>query len=446
LRLPDTLLLLWRKELRELATARAYWLLLLALGPLVGHAYLTAVESYAEASGAAGGPAALAQGLSPLDGFVVPVFGAYAIAATLLLPFVAIRLLASEKENGGLALLLQAGVRPLTIVVVKLCVVLLAWLAALLPGFIALALWGAQGGHLAAREVGVVLAGHLLRALFTGALALAAAALTESASTAAIVALAATLATWALDFMGTVHGGTAQRLARFTPEAALRVFERGELSAAVIGVTVVATAFLVGVAAIALHAPESRRRLATRSLLLLVATAVALPLAAQRRASVDLSEDRRNSFSPADERALRAIAAPIDVEVHLAPEDPRLADLDRSVLRKLQRTRDGVTVRKVGAEGTGLFAGDPHYGEVWYSVGTRRAMTRSTTGPIVLESLYELAGVAPPSRAGDPAYPGYPLLLRAGVQPYIFFVIWPLLVLAAWWALRRPSLIREFAL
>jgi hypothetical protein len=446
LRLPDTLELLWRKELRELATARAYWLLLLVLGPLVGHAYTTAVDSYAEASGAAGGPAALAQGLSPLDGFVVPVFGAYAIAATLLLPFVAIRLLSSEKENGGLALLLQAGVRPLTIVIAKLCVILLAWLVALLPGLIALAMWRAQGGHLAAREVAVVLVGHLLRALFTGALALAAAALTESASTAAIVALAATLATWALDFMGAVQGGTAQRLAQFTPEAALRVFERGELSVAVIGVTLVATAFFVGVAAIALRIPEPRRRLARRAFLLLLAIAVALPLAARSRASADLSEDRRNSFSPADERTLRAIAAPIDVEVHLAPEDPRLADLDRSVLRKLQRTRDGVTVRNVAVAGTGLFAADPHYGEVWYAVGARRAMSRSTTGPIVLESIYELAGVTPPSRAADPPYPGYPLVLRAAVQQYIFFVLWPLLVLAGWWALRRPSLTREFAL
>jgi hypothetical protein len=291
-----------------------------------------------------------------------------------------------------------------------------------------------------------VLLGHLLRAVFTGALALAAAALTESASTAAIVALAVTLATWALDFMAAVHGGTAQRLARFTPEAALRVLERGELSASVIGVTLVATAFFVGVAAIALRTPEPRRRLVMRALLLLVATTVALPLAARLRSSADLSEDRRNSFSPADERALRAIAAPIDVEVHLAPEDPRLADLDRSVLRKLQRTRGWVTVRNVSASGTGLFAADPHYGEVWYTVGNRRAMSRSTTGPIVLETIYELAGMAPPTRDSDRGYTGYPLVLRAAAQPYIFFVVWPLIVLAAWWTLRRPPLTREFAL
>jgi hypothetical protein len=169
-------------------------------------------------------------------------------------------------------------------------------------------------------------------------------------------------------------------------------------------------------------------------------------MAGSVHAAADLSEDRRNSFSPSEERALRAIGRPIDVEVHLAPEDPRLADLDRSVLRRLQRTRSDVTVRQVASGGTGLFAGDPHYGEVWYTVGSRRAMTRSTTGPVVLETLYELGGVVPPSKANDPAYPGYPLALRAGAQPCIFFVLWPLLVLALWWASRRPSSNPAFAL
>jgi hypothetical protein len=118
------------------------------------------------------------------------------------------------------------------------------------------------------------------------------------------------------------------------------------------------------------------------------------------------------------------------------------------VLRKLQRAKRDVTVRNLTASGgsTGLFANDPHYGEVWYAVGRRRAMTRSTTGPIVLETIYELAGVSAPSAANDPAYPGYPLVLRAGVLPYIFFFLWPALVLLVWWSIRRPSSNRRFAL
>jgi hypothetical protein len=59
------------KEWRELLASRSYWLLLLMIGPLVGHGFITAVGLYAEASGSSGGPAALAQGLTPLDGILV---------------------------------------------------------------------------------------------------------------------------------------------------------------------------------------------------------------------------------------------------------------------------------------------------------------------------------------------------------------------------------------
>jgi hypothetical protein len=438
--------LLLRKEWRELRAARAWWIFLAAVGVLVGQAYVTAVGTYAEVSGAGGGPAALAQGVSPLDGFLVPLFGAYAIAATLLLPFVAIRVLAAEKEGGGLALTLQGGVRPITLVLAKLVVLLAGWLVALVPAVVALALWTTHGGHLDAGELAVVLLGHLLRAGFTIALGLAAAALTESASTAAIVALGVTLATWALDFVGAVRGGGAQRLAELTPESALRVFERGELSVAVVATTLVATFALLAIAATGLAATRSTRRAASLVALLLGGTAIGLAGTMLLRGSVDLSEDRRNSLPRADERALRAIAAPLDVEVHLAPEDPRLADLEGAVLRKLRRTLPSTSVRYVAGGSTGLFADDPHYGEVWYTVGSRRAMSRSTTPPIVLETIYQLSGIAAPTTSNEPAYRGYPLVLQAGAAWLIFFVLWPLAVLGAWLLVRRPPSSTELAL
>ena len=105
----------WRwlleKEFRELAASRAFWLLLIVTGALVGHAIMSASELYAEASGIGGGPSALSQGLSPLEGIVVPTLGAYDLAATLLFPFVVIRLVAVEKQSGALALMLQAPTR-----------------------------------------------------------------------------------------------------------------------------------------------------------------------------------------------------------------------------------------------------------------------------------------------------------------------------------------------
>src|SRR5579864_6346908 len=221
--------LLLGKELRELTASRAYWLLLLMIGLLVGHSFITAVDSYAEASGRGGGPAALAAGLSPLDGMLVPTFGAYDLAVTLLFPFVAIRLISAEKESGALKLMLQAPAGLGVQLLAKGLTLVAGWLIAWVPGLIALTLWKIYGGSLYAPEVLNLLLGHLLRVILGSGVAVAAAAIAKSAASAAIVTLGFTVGTWALDFVAAGRGGVLQKLAAYTPTAALRTFEQGQL-------------------------------------------------------------------------------------------------------------------------------------------------------------------------------------------------------------------------
>lgn len=438
---------LWRrlldKDRRELAASRAWLLLLVLLGPLVGHAFVTAVDSYAEASGGPTGPAALAQGLSPLDGIVVPTFGAYAIAVTLLFPFVAIRLVSSEKQSGSLKLLLQSRASLGTMLVVKLLVVVGAWLLAWLPGLAALALWHAYGGHLAGPEVAAVLLGHLLRAILTCAVAIAAASLTDNAATAAVVTLAVTLGSWALDFIAQVRGGAALALDAYTPESALRVFETGEIRLAIIFVTLLLAAAAIALAVVWLHPGRTWQARTIGTGAVIASAALAAWVAAHVRASWDASEDRRNSFAPADERALAAIRDRLRITVYLAPEDPRLADLERGVLRKLRRTMRDVDVRYMARGGTGLFVRPgEHYGEIWYALGGRSAMSRSTTEPIVLETIYTIAGITAPTPDAAPAYPGYPLAARPRGAGWLLYLVWPVAVIVIWWSSRRP---RQFS-
>jgi hypothetical protein len=75
--------------------------------PLIGYSFFQAVSLYAESSIAAQQSPVLAASLSPLDGVLVPTFGASYVAVTLLFPFVAIRVLGQEKESGTLRLLVQ---------------------------------------------------------------------------------------------------------------------------------------------------------------------------------------------------------------------------------------------------------------------------------------------------------------------------------------------------
>ena len=431
---------LTRKELRELAASRSFWLLVLMVGLLVGHAFVNSLEIYNEASGAGGGPAALAQGLTPLEGIVVPTFGAYDLAATLLFPFVVIRLVAGEKQSGELALTLQSPAPLSVAVLAKAIALMIGWIVCGLAGAIALIVWRAIGGHLGAVETFGVVIGHLLRGALTIGVGAAAGAVAASPSSAAIVALAITLGTWALDYVAAARGGALAILAEYTPSAALRVFERGEfrMSTVLVVLTLVAAGLAIATVWLREGDPIGRRvaRLAT-----VVVASAALCVGFNRvRASWDVSENRRNSFPAADETALRAIDKPLSVTVYLAAEDPRLVDLERGVLSKLRRTMRDVRITFASSGRTGLFAnGADHYGEIWYELGGRREMSRSTTEPIVLETIYQLAGRTAPAPVDDVAYSGYPLKRGAPAAPWIFFIGWPVVVLAAWLWSRRPT-------
>ncbi len=428
----------WRwlleKEFRELGASRAFWLLLIVTGALVGHAIMSSTELYAEASGIGGGPSALSQGLSPLEGIVVPTLGAYDLAATLLFPFVVIRLVAAEKQTGALALMLQAPSRFGASIVAKGVVLVVAWCVTLLAGGLAFAAWLAMGGHLYAPETWTVILGYVLRGVLAIGVGAAAGALAASAASAAIIALTVTIGTWALDYVAAARGGTIAAIAQYTPTSALASFEHGDLRVSTVLVLVTIGLAGLGVATAWLHEGRRLSRRVAGVGATLAAAAVACIAVAQIRADRDVSEDRRNSFSRADEAALRRIDAPLRVTVYLAAEDPRLTDLDRGVLAKLRRTMRSVTVEYAAQSRSGLFenAGG-HYGEVWYELGGKKEMNRSSTEPIVLETVYRLAGVTAPTAVDESTYRGYPLAKRLTAAPWIFFVVWPILVAVAWW-------------
>src|SRR4029453_18245978 len=98
---------LLEKEWRELLASRAWWVMLVLIGPLVGVSFISAVRTYAELSGLNGTSAGVGEAFSPLVGIWAPTFSACELAAAFLLPFVAIRLVAGDRQSGALRLELQ---------------------------------------------------------------------------------------------------------------------------------------------------------------------------------------------------------------------------------------------------------------------------------------------------------------------------------------------------
>jgi hypothetical protein len=398
-------------------------------GPLVGVSFITAVRAYGEASGVGGTAAGLADALWPLDGVFVPTFSAYEIAALFLLPFVAIRLVAGDRQSGALKLELQQSISPVAMMGAKAIILLAAWGLANLPAVLACVLWKIYGGSIYAPEVGSIVLGHLLNAGLIIALAAAAASLAEHPSTAAILTLAFTVGTWVLNFVAAVQGGIWERLAGYTPAEMLQTFQHGliRLSLVLAALTLVGAGLVLAGVWRQLGAAVWQRAL--KSIAIIAAAGTLVLACSFVRADWDVSENQRNSFPEPDEEILKHIETPLSIEAHLAPEDPRRFDLEHQTLSKLRRVMRKVTVRYVSSTSIGLFEqAGTHYGEIWYDLGGRRTMSRLASSEGVLETIYGLAGVQPP-KEDEPERHGHPLAARpVGAAP-LFYGVWPLAII-----------------
>jgi ABC-2 type transport system permease protein len=424
----------WRwlleKEWRELMASRAWWVLLVAMGPLVGFAFISAVRTYAEASGLNGTAIGVGEAFSPLVGIWAPTFSACELAAVFLLPFVAIRVIAGDRQSGALKLELQHPMHPATRITAKGIILLAGWIIASAPALVAVVLWHSYGGSIYAPELVTVATGHLINAGLTIAVAAAAASITEHPSTAAILTLSVTVGTWFLNFIAAVQGGTWERLASYTPTTMVSDFQHGliRLDAVIAALTLIALGLVLASLWLQLGVPI-RRRVANS----IAATAVAVLVISGGSTSAlswDMSESRLNSFSRADERTLRSIPGPISMEVHLAPEDPRRVDLDRRVIGKLRRIRPDLNVRYQSATSIGLFEQtSAGYGEIWYDIQGRKASSRAVTAEAVLETIYLLAGVSPEPDT-DPVFRGHPLMTRPAKAAAVLYLLWPALIVS----------------
>ncbi len=418
------------KECRELMVSKAWWALLLAAGPLVGVSFISAARTYAEVSGLSGTAGDAGDVLSPLIGIWGPAFSSCELAAVFLLPFVAIQLVSGDRRSGALKLELQQGLPSVALIAAKAVVLLAGWLVAMLPALSAIVLWRTYGGSVYAPELGTVIAGHVLNGALTIGLASAMSSISEHPSTAAILTLSITVGTWIVSFFAAVQGGLWERAARYTPSTLVAEFQHGLLRLDVLLVGLVLALVGLLLAAIWIRLGIGTRRRAAESAILGLLAAGCIVACSFVTVSWDTSEARYNSFPVSDERALQEIRMPLRIEVHLAPEDPRRADLEHRALSKLRRIMPGLQVVYRSNSTTGFFEqSSAGYGEIWYDLAGRKTMSRVTTAEGVLETIYSLAGITPPPVAASAVFRGHPLAVPANYAGSLFYAFWPAVVL-----------------
>jgi hypothetical protein len=200
---------------------------------------------------------------------------------------------------------------------------------------LALAIWAILGGHLNAAETANLVFGHLLYGLLVGAIALFAASISDSAATAAIITLAFTVGSWVLDFALAGQPGALEWISRLSLTQTLRSFEQGLLSAGLVLGVVGAIVGFAALAAVWLHPGVPLHAKLIRSLTSIAVVAALFAVATQIRLSLDVSEDRRNSFPPADQRARRTARA---ADHHRSPGGGG-SPLRRSAAQRPQQAR-----------------------------------------------------------------------------------------------------------
>jgi len=414
------------KEWRELLSARAWWVMIALTGPLVGVTFTNAVRSFSEVSEGAGTACGLA--CAPLIGVWGPTFSAFEIVAIFLLPFVAIRVVAGDRQSCALTLELQRPLASMARVGAKMIVLLAGWSIGAVAALAAVALWASYGGSVYAPELAAAALGQALNASLTIALAIAVASMTDHPSTAAVVTLGITIGTWIVDFAAAIHGGIWDRLAAFTPAAMVGRFQHGliEIDVVLIDLLLVLAGWIVG--ALWLRVDRTVRWRSVRAAAVAGAVAVVAFASSRVPGSWDLSESRQNSFSEADEQALARIREPLTIEAHLAAQDPRRAALERGPFAKLRRALPAVRIAYVARTSTGVYEqADANYGEIVYRLGSRRDSSRVITDEGVMESVLAVAGIAP-AEGADAPYPGHALVATPRWAGWVFYVAWPVLV------------------
>jgi len=432
------------RELAIVLRARLTWLQAALSALLVGHGFVLAVDLYSAGSRSVAGARLMAREFDPLLGVVRPTLGGLYLAVSLLGPLVAARALAVEKERRTFrALLLQTG-RPLGLVAAKSLAALAGVALQLVAPLVLLAMWRLAGGHLAAAETATAFLGYALYVAMVAAIAVAAAAWTETLAQAATLAVLVVAASWAIDASeGFAALAWLGRALDWSVTTHLYPMERGTLAvgaclwmAAVVGGSLAAS--YVGVR-VDLAWPKRGAALAA----VLATTLVAGALAHRVRRGFDTTELRRGSLPPAAARQLAALPGSITLDVYLDRDDARRRQLEADVLAKLRLARPDLEVRMpTDEQADATEAGrDEGYGRVVVHAGGGTRETRSTSRREIVSLLFEAAGYQLPDWS-QPEYPGYPLVVAGGRRRAVVVSAYlgiPLAPLVAGWILTRSK-------
>lgn len=435
-------LTMWRRELAVAFGATVTWVAAAIAALVVGHGFVLALDLYAAASRAALEGTLMRRELDPLAGVVRPTLGGCQLAVAVLVPVIAARVLAVEKERNTFGSTALAARSPGRVVMAKAVAAIAAASLVLAGPFVLLVLFVVLGGHVDVPELFVALAGHVLHVALVAMASVTAAAWTRTVAQATTLAIVLSLASWAIE-----AGEGFSALAWLEPlESAsvsrqLAPFDAGILHVGSLlwfGLTLGATASATWLGARFDVAPATRA-LGGLTIAGLVSGGLSASTHVQR--AHDWTELARASLPPAAVTELRAIPERIELEVWLDREDSRRRQLERDALAKLRLARSDVRIATPLDEvGAAPVKHDEQYGRIVIRVGGHERETRSTSRREIVTLIFDALGRPLPDWSQQ-SYLGYPLVVegwrRSLVRAVAYFGLPGLFLSIGWLSSRR---------
>jgi hypothetical protein len=408
-----------RRELALVFGARVTWVVAAISALLVGHGFILAVDLFTAASRTALVHPLMQREMDPLAGIVVPTLGGLYLATAILLPVIAARGLAVEKERRTYGALALAAGNTHRIVLAKLLAALAGAGLLLVPPLVLFIGFAIAGGHLDAIETATALLGHVLDLAFITAVAVAAAAATRTVAQATVFTITLSLASWAIDassefaalsWMGSLEWASIGR--RLAP------FGHAVLHLGSLAWLLVATASVTAIALVVARIDHGYRRwgiaagIATLTLPMLVVLGLV-------HRGYDWSEERRHSFPAAVVYALRDLPGELSIDVYLDRDDGRRTQLEREPLAKLHLARTDLDIRfPLDDESTALALRDADYGRVVIHVGSASRTITSSSSEEIVGGIFETAGRTMPAWV-ETTYPGYPVVIEGAARTWL---------------------------
>jgi len=431
-----------RRELALVLNAKVTWLVLAVSALLVGHGFLLAVDIFSAESRSALSNLLMTRESDPLAGVVRPTLGALQLAVSLLVPLIAVRGLAVEKEHRNFGpLALRAGSIS-RVVALKWSAALVASSLLLAPPVALFVAYRAVGGHVDAIETGTALAGHVLHLVVLVSAATAAAAWTSTVAQAATVGILVSLASWAVDagegFAALAWLGGAER---WSIERHFSLLDQGVVAVGPTLWLVAAALGGLGAALVGARFDWSPQRRLLGALVTFVTVGVLLFGSDHLHRRYDWSEERRASLPPAVARSLGDIDAPIRLELFLDRDDSRRRQLEGDVLAKLALARPDLEVESPLDRPSSQAGRDAGYGRIVIHVGDGVRETRSTSRREIVTLIFE-AAARPIPEWSQPPYAGYPIVVdgaRRTLLAALAYGVFPGAFLLVGWLLTKRA-------